>query len=154
RVRVALRGSGRGTLRPWATRGAPPSRWRPASRGSTAGSRAGSLAAGREVCQPRSHPGKRGLAILQHQFGGPVLNVRLVDRPDHLQRRPPVVDAVQVRSVLLDRRDQVVNDEDVPVVALLRVERLRLAQAARGDLLPWGLALAWHPARVLAQKRR
>ena len=85
---------------------------------------------------------QRMLAVLQRQLDRALEPVRLVHGQDHLQRRPAVVHAAQRLAVLLDRLDQVLGDPHVARPQAGFLERLRLAEAGAGDLLPGDLALA------------
>src|SRR5215831_13258411 len=79
--------------------------------------------------------------------------MRLVDGEDHLQPLASVVHAAQRLAVLLDCVHQVLDNPLIPQAEPAVFQRLRLAKAGAGDLLPRSLAAA-KPRWVVEEVRR
>ena len=79
---------------------------------------------------------------------------RFVDRHDHLQRRPPIVDAAARLAVALDRLHQIAHDPHVALAQAAVLERFLLADAGARDLLPVGPTASREPRRVGEKKHR
>src|SRR5262245_25308401 len=93
------------------------------------------------------------LAVLERQLYRASDAVRLVDGEDHFEGGTAVVDAAERLAVFLDRVEQIADDPDVAQAQPAVLEWLLHADAGARDRLPFRLALAEEPGRLVDEIR-